>query len=655
MTEKHTIQNNISNVEKLKLVMAKDWWETDDLDGKIGKVKVSDGPVGLRCLAVTDSWANDSIYPSVAYPCYQMLSQTWNVSLAHKMGRAIADDCIEHNVDVLLGPGVNIKRTPLCGRNFEYFSEDPYVAGMFGKAFIEGVQEGHVGTSLKHYCCNNREYSRYWLSSEVDERTLREIYLRPFEIAVQAKPWTVMTSYNLVNGVRMSANKKLNDLLREEFGFDGVIVSDWEAVQDPLDTLHAGLDLEFPHNEKHAQEMRKHLEEGHVNLACLDESAGRIVALGNKADSEKKLQKVQYSVEERIAISQEIEEEGIVLLKNNGVLPLKDEKVYVTGAPAHIYYHGGGSSAVIPNRPFVPLDEALRKLGYDAFYSESIGKIYGANVSMGNIRQACLHSEQSDVTILTVGTGAGAEVEETDRRDIKLTPEELDAFKYLRAHSRKLVVVVYAGSAVDLTEFERKADGVVLAGFGGQNVSQAVANVLSGKVNPSGRLTETYAFSVDDIPSEQTTRNEAVMVYEEKLNVGYRYFESNDVNVLYPFGYGLSYSEFDYSDLKLEVTDKGINVNLQVENVSDVDGKEVIQLYISELHPVVYRPIRELKAFDKVFVKAHEKVEVKLTLDRKAFSYFSTSENKWVLNSGVFLIEIRKNAHEILLVERLRL
>ena len=403
--------------------MAKDWWETEDLGGKIGKVKVSDGPVGLRCLAVTDSWANDSVYPSVAYPCYQMLSQTWDVSLAHKMGRAIADDCIEHNVDVLLGPGVNIKRTPLCGRNFEYFSEDPYVSGMFGKAFIEGVQEGHVGTSLKHYCCNNREYSRYWLSSEVDERTLREIYLRPFEIAVQAKPWTVMTSYNLVNGVRMSANKKLNDLLRDEFGFEGVIVSDWEAVQDPLDTLHAGLDLEFPHNEKHAMQMREHLAEGRIDLECLDKCSGRIIALGSKAIAERKLQEVQYSLEERIAISQEVEEEGIVLLKNKAVLPLKNEKIYVTGAPAHIYYHGGGSSAVIPNRPFVPLDEALQNLGYNAFYSESIGKIYGANVSMGNIRQACKDAEQSDLTILTVGTGAGAEVEETDRRDITLTPE----------------------------------------------------------------------------------------------------------------------------------------------------------------------------------------------------------------------------------------
>lgn len=647
--------NNISNEEKLRLVMAKDWWETDDLDGKIGKVKVSDGPVGLRCLAVTDSWANDSIYPSVAYPCYQMLSQTWNLSLAHKMGRAIADDCIEHNVDVLLGPGVNIKRTPLCGRNFEYFSEDPYVAGMFGKAFIEGVQEGHVGTSLKHYCCNNREYSRYWLSSEVDERTLREIYLKPFEIAVQAKPWTVMTSYNLVNGVRMSANKELNAVLRNEFGFDGVIVSDWEAVQDPLDTLHSDLDLEFPHNEKHAQEMRKHLEEGRIDLECLDKCSGRIIALGEKATDEKKLQKIQYSVEERIEISQEVEEEGIVLLKNNGVLPLKDEKIYITGLPSQIYYHGGGSSAVIPNRPFVPLDEALRNLGYDAYYSESIGKIYGANVSMGNIRQACLNSEQSDVTILTVGTGAGAEVEETDRRNIKLTPEELDALRYLRKYAKKLVVVVYAGSAVDLCEFDKLADAIVLAGFGGQNVSQAVANVLTGKVNPSGRLTETYAFSVDDIPSEHTTRSEAIMAYEEKLNVGYRYFETECVDALYPFGYGLSYSTFLYSDLKVVIKENFVDVSFKIENSSDVAGNEVVQIYISEVHPVVTRPVRELKAFDKVFIKAHDKIDVKRRLDKEVFSYYSPEHGKWVIHPGIFLIEIRKNAHEILLAEKIEL
>lgn len=271
---------------------------------------------------------------------------------------------------------------------------------------------------------------------------------------------------------------------------------------------------------------------------------------------------------------------------------------------------------------------------------------------MGNIRQACMDSEQSDVTILTVGTRAGAEVEETDRRDIKLSLEELDALYYLRKHSKKLVVVVYAGSAVDLVEFDMLADAVILAGFGGQNVSQAVANVLTGRVNPSGRLTETYAYSVKDIPSENTKRDESVMVYEEGLNVGYRYFESYGVDVLYPFGYGLSYSDFKYSDLKVVKKDDCVEVTLQIENISDQDGKEVVQLYVNEVNPSVYRPIRELKAFEKVFIKAHEKAEVRFQLGKESFSYYSAAINEWVVNPGTYLIEIRKNAHEIIMGER---
>ncbi len=639
----------ISNEEKMKLVMAKDWWETEDLGGKIEKVKVSDGPVGLRCLAITDSWENDSIYPSVAYPCYQMLSQTWDLDLAHQMGRAIADDCIDHNVDVLLGPGVNIKRTPLCGRNFEYFSEDPYIAGMFGKAFIEGVQAGHIGTSLKHYCCNNREYSRYWLSSEVDERTLREIYLKPFEIALKAKPWTVMTSYNLVNGVRMSANKKLNDVLRNELGFEGVIVSDWEAVQDPLDSLHAGLDLEFPHNAKHAELMQQHLAEGRVDLSCLEASSNRMLALSEKNEEAKKRREIQYNIEERIAISQKVEEEGIVLLKNNGVLPLQKGKICVTGAPSHIYYHGGGSSAVKPNRPLVPLYDALADLGYDAFYSESIGKVYGSNVSMGNLKKACQDSAMSDVTILTVGTGAGGEVEETDRRDITLTPEELDALKYLRKYAKKLVVVVYAGSAIDLAEFDKLADAVVLAGFGGQNVSQAVANVLSGNVNPSGRLTETYAYCVKDIPSEHTTRDESRMVYEEKLNVGYRYFTTANVSVLYPFGYGLSYADFRYSNMQITHSGETVTVSVDIENIGTTDGKEIVQLYVSPKNSTVERPVRELKTFQKVLIKAGEKVTVNLQLCSDAFTYYDEQTHSWKPETGEISLQICKDANEIIL------
>lgn len=645
----------ITDKEKLKLVMGQDWWQTSDLNGKVGQIKVSDGPMGLRCLSVTDSWENASVYPSVAYPCYQMLSQTWNLSLAQKMGGAIADDCIDFAVDVLLGPGVNLKRTPLCGRNFEYFSEDPYLSGMFGKCFIEGVQQNHVGVSLKHFCCNNREYSRYWLSSEVDERTLRELYLKPFEIALKAKPWTVMCAYNPVNGVLMSEHRKLFGLLREEYGFDGVIISDWQAVRNPLASLHAGLDLEMPYDGEHAELMKKHLAAGEIDLKCLNRSAERVLSLVNKTENERKLRSAKTTVEERIAISQEVEEEGIVLLKNNGVLPLLREKICVTGAPAVTYYYGGGSSAVTPNRPFTFLDDALRKLGYDACCVESLGEIHGSLIGMGNLRGACIVSDERDVTILTIGTGSGREIESTDRRDLSISEEELEALRYLRRHTEKLVVVIYAGSVLDLSEVSQLADAVVLAGFGGQNVSLAVANVLTGKVNPSGRLTETYVYSANDVPAERTWRNECCAVYEEKLNVGYRYFETQKIDVQYPFGFGLSYSNFSYSDLNAEVMAEEVRVSFYIQNISDVDGKEVVQLYVQECNPVVYRPLRELKAFDKVEIKAHEKRKITFELTMDAFSYYSDGVDDWIVNDGAFIIEIGKNAHEIVLEERINI
>lgn len=649
------IENRLSKHEKLKLIMAQDWWQTNNLNGKLKSVRVSDGPLGLRCLINTDDWENDSIKKSVAYPCYQMLSQTWNLALAKKMGRAIADDCIDFGVDILLGPGVNIKRTPLCGRNFEYFSEDPYVSGVFAKAFIEGVQEGKVGVSLKHFCCNNREFSRYWLSSEVDERTLREIYLKPFEIAVQANPCTVMTSYNLLNGVRMCENAKLYKVLRDEFGFNGVIVSDWEAVQDPRASLHAGLDLEFPYNEEHAREMERHLESDNIDLKCLDESAARIFELAQNNAQQRKLRKIKYSVDERSAISREVEEDGIVLLKNNGVLPLSKGKICVTGTPSQSYYFGGGSSAVIPNKEFVSLDKALNDLGCDAFYSESTGKNYGTLIAMGNLKQACLDSAKSEVTVLTVGTGFGAEVEETDRESIKLSSNDYEAFKYIRKYAKKLVVVVYAGSVVDLSEIDKYADAVVLAGFGGQEVSVAVAKVLCGAVNPSGRLTETYMYSLDDVPSEKSYRDESVMIYEERLDVGYRYFETKSVDVLYPFGYGLSYSDFLYSDLKVYKNQKNVIAEVDIENTSLIDGKEVVQLYVHQNNPTVYRPIRELKAFDKVFIPAKQKVRVRFELDNRAFSYYSETDKCWKMDNDKFTIEICKNSHIVILSDEIEL
>ena len=646
---KNKLLASLSNEEKIKLVMGKNWWETEDLNGKLTAVKVSDGPLGLRCLKDCDSWANSSIYPSVAYPCAQMLAQTWDKNLAYEYGAALADDCIDLNVDIILGPGCNIKRTPLCGRNFEYFSEDPYISGIFAERIICGAQENGVGVALKHYACNNMETARRWRSSEVDERTLRELYLKPFEIACKAKPLTVMSSYNLVNGVRMAENKELFNVLREEFGFDGMIMSDWEVVQDVEKSLEAGLDWEMPYNALHAEQRETLLSEGKINQEALDASAQRVIELSEKIRKNRKVRKVKKTVEERIALSQKIEENGIVLLKNNGVLPLSGGKICLTGCPVKRYYYGGGSSAVVPNRPFVPLNDALRDNGADVEYVETIIN-YTVFETMDRIFGV---AAASDVTIACIGTGCGEEFEAKDRTDISVSKEECELLRYLRKYSKKLVVVVYSGAPLDLSEINETADAVVLAGFGGQNVSQAVANVLCGKVNPSGRLTETWALSLKDIPAVNSRCDEKAIYYEEKLNVGYRYFTTANKKVLYPFGYGLSYTDFCYEKLLLERQENGIKVKVTVKNTGNVDGMETVQVYVRECNPTVDRPLRELKEFDKISIGSGESKTVEFLLSADAFSYYNINEHGYATPHGDFLIEIGKNANEIVLSQKI--
>lgn len=637
--------------QKIKLVMGADFWSNYDIDGQIYKFIVSDGPIGLR--QPTDRTAIDQrdCIKSVAYPSMQVLSQTWDTNLAYQLGYSLGNDCIEQKVDILLGPGVNIKRLPTNGRNFEYLSEDPYVAGVFAREYINGVQAKHVGTSLKHFCCNNSEISRHWASMEVDERTLREIYLRPFEIACEAQPWTVMSSYNLVNGVRMSENKKLYSLLRNAFGFDGLIMSDWEAVKDSEASLNAGLNWEMPYNEEHQKKMLAKADK--LDPVKLKESAVRVIALAEKCEKESKLRKLDMSLEERRAVALKIEEEGIVLLKNNGVLPLKSGKVFVTGAAAWHYYFGGGSSNVYPEREFEPLETALKNEGADAEYAESVWEVIGHQANFGNLKSAVLKAAQSDYTVLCVGDPNTCETETIDRQKIKLCKEEEQAIHSLAEVSERLVVVVYAGAAIDMSDWIDEVDAVVWAGYGGEYVNKAVAEVLTGKVNPSGKLTETFPLSLEDVPSENAYRDEAVMLYSEGLNVGYRYFDTFGVPVLFPFGYGLSYSEFEYDNLSVEKDGDSVKVAFDIENVSDTDGKEIAQVYVRELTKEVYRPYKELRAFSKVFVKAHGKTRVELTLDRQAFAYYSVASDCWTVKSGVFEVQIGASVDDIKLTKKI--
>ncbi len=641
---------NITTEEKIQLLIGKDTWTLHNCNGKIHEIVVSDGPMGVRQPARDNIDGGD--LPSIAYPSSQTLSFTWNPELARKVGNAIANDCIDRDMDIILGPGVNIKRVPLCGRNFEYFSEDPLVAGQMAREYIRGVQEKNIGTSLKHFCCNNIEYARNWISSDVDERTLREIYLRPFEIACEAKPWTVMCAYNLVNGTRMSENKELYGVLRDEFGFDGVIVSDWGAVQDRIASLDAGLDVEMPASEEHVKQLSEAYEKGTLDMEKLEQSAERLLALAEKCESSAAVRRADMTVEEREQVSLDGAREGIVLLKNNGVLPLNtDSRILVTGAPCNHYYFGGGSSAVVLRNKYVSLVETLAEQCPNSFYSESV--IYGRChcASIGNIPGALRDAKTADISIVCVGNNDVCEVESYDRQHIRLAREEIDTIKSIAKNSKKTVVAVYAGCAIDMSDWIEDVDAVVWAGYGGEFVNYALADILTGALNPSGKLTETLPIHLEDVPAMNSYRDELRLVYGEKLNVGYRYFNSAKAPVLFPFGFGLSYSEFKYSNIAVEGSGCELTVSFDIENISDIDGKEIAQLYIRPIEPKVERPEKELRAFCKLDIPAQGKKRASLKLDRHAFAYYSTESKSWTVDSGRYEIQICSDVETVRLTE----
>lgn len=635
--------------EKIKLVVGKNFWEVNDLDGKLPRLVVSDGPVGLRSSFDKDGVCHDHDFVATAYPSTQVLSQTWDEKLCYEYGKILADEWIERNIDVVLGPGVNIKRNPLCGRNFEYYSEDPLVAGTLSYNVIKGIGDKHILTSLKHLCCNNTEYSRIWTSSEVDERTMREIYLKPFEIAIKANPTTIMCSYNLVNGVRMSENKALYDIAKNDFGFKGYILSDWEAVKDATTSINAGLSLIMPFEAKHLENLKEGAKSGRLDMNKLDEAVNNILNVIYKNEDDKKLRKVESDQEKRSNFARKIAEEGIVLVKNEGALPLKkNEKVLLTGDPANRYYYGGGSSNVYVGDKYINLEDSFRNIGFDATYFESVCESFGSIAHMENLKNVYHKAYEHDTLIIAVGQNHNLVFENSDRKDMSLTKDEISVIESLAKANKKMILLVYAGAPIDLAEIEIYFDAILLVGYPGEKGNEAIANILTGKVNPSGRLTETYGLELSDYPSEHTYRDESVICYSEGLNVGYRYFSSFGIPTLYPFGYGLSYSKFEYSNCQIDLKNEKVLVKFELENTSDVDGKNVVQIYVGEITKSVYRPLRELKKFDKVFLKAHEKKTLTYELDSKEFAFFSANDHKWTLNKGLYNIEINENAEEVI-------
>ena len=544
----HSIIEQMTLEEKAALCTGASAWTTTPIE-RLGvpEMIVADGPHGLRRVANVYEWGGGSL-PATCFPTASCLASTWNVDLIHEMGEALAEECIALNVDVILGPGVNMKRSPLGGRNFEYFSEDPFLAGELAASLINGVQSKGVGTSLKHYAANNQEYQRFSISAEVDERTLREIYLTAFEKAVkQAQPWTVMCAYNKDNGT--FASKRLNKILKDEWGFEGLVVSDWGAVRDRVAALKGGLDWEMPGaHDRHVQEVIDAVRAGELDEAVLDESVRRILRIVFMASETPK--KGEFDAEVHHELARRIASEGMVLLKNKGILPLKGQhQIAVIGRSAeYAHFQGGGSSHINPTNVSVPFKE-LQSRARDAELTYAEGYPIDNSFRQDLIDEAVTLAQSADVAVLYIALPSFKESEGYDRKDLNLTEQQIALIKAVAKVQPQTVVVLNNGAPVVMSSWIDDVAAVLEGWMMGQAGGGAIADILFGKVNPSAKLAETFPANLEDTPAYVNWPGDAGMVrYGEGLFIGYRYYDKKNMPVQFPFGYGLSYTTFEYSN-----------------------------------------------------------------------------------------------------------
>jgi beta-glucosidase len=652
-----TIQSLISQMpleEKAALCIGASAWTTTPVERLgIPEMIVSDGPHGVRRVADVNSMASESL-PATCFPTASCLASTWDVELIHKMGEALAEECIALNVDVLLGPGANMKRSPLGGRNFEYFSEDPYLAGELAANFINGVQSKGVGTSLKHYAANNQEFQRFSISAEVDERTLREIYLPAFEKAVkQAQPWTVMCSYNKLNGTFASEHHHLlTEILKNEWGFEGLVVSDWGAVRDRVAALKGGLDLEMPGpQDRRIQAVVDAVRAGELDEAVLDESARRVLRIVFKASETPKTG--AFDVDAHNQLAQKIAAEGMALLKNNGLLPLKDQQhIAVIGRAAEsAHFQGGGSSHINPTKVAMPFKELQAQAG-DAELTYAEGYPADNSFRQDMIDQAVGLAQSADVAVLYIALPSFKESEGYDRADLDLTDQQVALIKAVSKVQPKTVVVLNNGAPVAMSAWIDSVSAVLESWMMGQAGGAAIADVLFGRVNPCGKLAETFPLKLSDTPAHLNWPGDAGKVhYGEGLFIGYRYYDAKEMPVLFPFGYGLSYTTFAYSNAKASAKTfkdvDGLTVTVDVTNTGKVAGKEIVQVYVHDQKSGLVRPAKELKGFAKVELQSGETKTVSIQLDFRAFAFYHPEYKQWITEDGEFDILIAASAADI--------
>lgn len=651
--------NEMTLEEKASLCSGRDDWSTQPIERlDIPWIWMADGPHGLRRSPATNKPGYGDQLPATCFPTASALAATWDLDLIREVGEYLGKECQAMNVNVLLGPGVNIKRSVLGGRNFEYYSEDPLLSGEMGAAFINGVQSQGVGTSLKHFTANNVETARMYNDSDVDTRTLHEIYLRPFEIAVKkAHPWTIMACYNRVQGEYGTQNPYLlQKVLEEDWGYEGVVISDWFAVVDKVEAVKAGLNIEMPHvSDFNDQLLVDAVRNGKLDEAVIDDLLRSILSMVFKAKSLEK-EGADFDREAHHQFARQVAAESATLLKNEDtILPVnadKYKKIAVIGEfAAAPRFQGNGSSEVKPTRLDKVLDVLENEFGseYKIEYAQGYNLKDDDDFSM--IEEAAKLAKSADIALVFAGLPLHYESEGIDRTHIDMPMAHNKLIEQVAKNQENTVVVLTNGSAVTMPWLEQ-VKGVLECWLGGQAGAGGSVDVLFGKVNPSGKLAETFPQKLEDTPAFFNFPGEqGEVLYGERIFVGYRYYDEKNIEPMFPFGFGLSYTTFEYSNLEVSkeaFTDQeGVRVSVTVKNTGQVKGKEVVQLYVTDPESKLQRPKMELKAFEKLALEPGEEKTITFKLDDRAFAYFDAKRDHWIAESGLFEIGIGASSRDI--------
>ncbi|NLO66487.1 MAG: glycosyl hydrolase [Firmicutes bacterium] len=641
--------------EKSILVSGADRWRTVAIPRlNIPSIMVADGPHGLRKEEETGDLAMGKGIPATCFPPAATLANSWDPELAAEVGKAIGREALEQGVSVVLGPGVNIKRSPLCGRNFEYFSEDPFLTASLATGWVKGIQGVGVGACLKHFAANSQEAWRMLNDSLVDERALREIYLAAFEKVIkEAQPWSVMAAYNKLNGTYCCEHPKLlTDILRREWGFQGLVVSDWGAVDDPVLSIRAGLDLEMPSSYGfNVDQIKKDLESGRLTQVALNRAVRNVLTLVDKACSTK-LDGYTYDRQKHHDLARRAAAQSAVLLKNEGdILPLKQgQAIAVIGQFAqHPRYQGVGSSQVNPTQLDTFLDELTER---DIAFNYARGySLESDEVNPALLDEACIIAEGSEVVVIFAGLTGSYESEGFDRYHLELPEAHNELIRRVAEVNDNVVVVLAGGSPVTMPWLDQ-VRGVLHTYLAGQAGAGAVVDILYGQVNPSGKLAETYPLKLEDCPAHGFFASDRYQTeYRESIFVGYRYYDTAERDVLFPFGFGLSYTQFEYSNLTLSaerIKDSDtLAVSCTVKNIGKRSGAEIVQLYLGKKESPLFRAVRELKGFKKIWLEPGEEKTVRFELGGSAFAYFNVEIQDWHVEEGEYQVCIGSSAREL--------